>query len=217
MDIVEKMLEYKAGPLLLTPAYKTPDKNIGYLSRYAPGMRENGGVYTHAAAWSVIAEAMLGRGESAFRIYSKLNPVNRGKTPDEYYAEPYVTAGNIEGPDSPFYGRGGWTWYTGSAAWLFKAGLEWILGIRPSVDGLIVDPCIPRSWMTFTVRRQFRGATYRIEVNNPHGVEHGVAAYAIDGQTPLYPGNRNLVTLPVFGAGSTHSIVATLGPAAGKK
>jgi cellobiose phosphorylase len=217
MDIVEKILEYKAGPLLLTPAYKTPDKNIGYLSRYAPGMRENGGVYTHAAAWSVIAEAMLGRGKSAFRIYSKLNPVNRGKTPDEYDAEPYVTSGNIEGPDSPFYGRGGWSWYTGSAAWLFKVGLEWILGIRPSVDGLIVNPCIPRSWKTFTVRRQFRGATYRIEVNNPHGVEHGVSAYAIDGKPRLLPGDRNLVTLPVFEAGSTHSIVVTLGPSTGKK
>ena len=217
MDIVEKMLEYKAGPLLLTPAYTAPDKNIGYLTRYAPGMRENGGVYTHAAAWSVIAEAMLGRGESAFRIFSKLNPVNRGKTPDEYYAEPYVTSGNIEGPDSPFYGRGGWTWYTGSAAWLFKAGVEWILGIRPSVDGLIVDPCIPRSWKTFTVRRQFRGATYGIEVNNPHGVEHGVAAYAIDGRPPLCPGSRTLVTLPVFEAGSTHSIVVTLGPSTGRK
>ena len=217
MDIVEKMLEYKAGPLLLAPAYKTPDKYIGYLTRYAPGMRENGGVYTHAATWLVIAEAMLGRGEAAFRIYSKLLPVNRGKKPDEYFAEPYVTPGNIEGPDSPFYGRGGWTWYTGSAAWLFKVGLEWILGIRPSVEGLIVNPCIPKSWKTYTVRRQFRGAMYTIEVNNPHGVEHGVVSYAIDGNPSLHACDEKPVTLPVFEAGSDHSIVVTLGPSGGKK
>lgn len=180
MDVIEKHLEVDIGPLLLRPAYKKPDPYIGYLTRYAPGARENGGVYTHAATWAIVAAAMLGRGTSAFRIYSKLNPIMRGADPLRYCAEPYVTPGNIDGPDSAFHGRGGWTWYTGSAAWLFRAGLEWILGVRPTFDGLVIDPCIPPTWQKFHVRRLFRGATYLITVENPHGVECGVREVWVD-------------------------------------
>jgi len=211
MDEVEKNLEYKAGPLLLYPGYKTPDKFIGYLSRYAAGMRENGGVYTHAATWAVIAEAMLGRGEAAYRMFSKINPINRGKKPDEYFAEPYVTPGNIEGPDSKFYGRGGWTWYTGSASWLFKVGLEWILGIRPTFEGLVVDPCIPAAWDGFRVQRQFRGAHYMIEVKNPEHVNSGVKEILVDGEKYAEHCLASKPALPVFEAGSTHEILVTLG------
>ncbi|MCI0690415.1 glycosyl transferase family 36 [candidate division KSB1 bacterium] len=211
MNEVENRLEYKAGPLLLYPGYKTPDKYIGYLSRYAAGMRENGGVYTHAATWAVIAETMLGRGEAAYRMFSKINPINRGKKPDEYFAEPYVTPGNIEGPDSKFYGRGGWTWYSGSAAWLFKVGLEWILGIRPTFAGLVVDPCIPAAWDDFSVQRQFRGAHYMIEVKNPEHVNGGVKEILIDGEKYAEHCLASKPALPVFEAGSTHQIVVTLG------
>lgn len=211
MDVVEKELEYKAGPLLLYPAYKTVDTFIGYLTRYAAGMRENGGVYTHAATWAVIAEALLKRAEAAYRIYSKINPINRGLKPDEYVAEPYVTPGNIEGPESPFYGRGGWTWYTGSASWLFKVTLDWILGIRATFEGLLIDPCIPKTWKKYSVKRKFRGATYMIEVNNPSGVEYGVEEILIDGNlfVPKTPELKNV--LPVFEDGSTHTIKITLG------
>ena len=211
MDAVEKNLEYKAGPILLYPGYKTPDKFVGYLSRYAAGMRENGGVYTHAATWAVIAEALLGRGENAFRMFSKINPINRGKKPDEYVAEPYVTPGNIEGPDSKFYGRGGWTWYTGSSGWLFKVGLEWILGIRPTIAGLVIDPCIPAAWKGFKVRRHFRGALYWIEVKNPEHVNGGLKEILVDGQR--YAGDclSTKPALPVFEAGTTHQIIVTLG------
>jgi cellobiose phosphorylase len=211
LNIVEKKLEVEIGPLLLHPAYKTPDKEIGYLTRYSPGMRENGGVYTHAAAWAVIAAAKLGRGETAFRIYSKLNPMNRGKDPQRYCAEPYVTAGNIEGPASDFYGRGGWTWYTGSAAWLFKAGLEWILGIRPAPDGLQIDPCIPSAWKGYTIRRTFRGAIYNIRVVNPGSVECGVKELTVDGQRHCMTRGPRNKTVPVFPAGSTHDIRVVLG------
>ncbi|MDZ7267735.1 MAG: glycosyl transferase family 36 [candidate division KSB1 bacterium] len=211
MNMVEQHLEYKAGPLLLYPGYDTPDQFIGYLSRYAAGMRENGGVYTHAATWAVMAEAMLERGEAAYRLFSKINPVNRGMKPEEYFAEPYVTAGNIEGPDSKFYGRGGWTWYTGSAAWLFKAGWEWILGVRPTVEGLVVDPCIPSTWKGFKVRRRFRGAVYDIEVRNPHHVNCGVVEIWVDGEKYAEQCLRSKPVLPVFAAGSTHRIVVTLG------
>jgi len=210
-DVVEEKLEKEIGPLLLSPAYKTPDPYVGYLTRYSPGMRENGGVYTHAATWAIIAAAMLGRGESGHRIYAKLNPINRGKKPDVYFAEPYVTSGNIEGPDSDFYGRGGWTWYSGSATWLFKAGLEWILGIRGIVDGLIVDPCIPAAWNGFSVKRIFRGSVYNIEVKNPDHVECGVKEVWLDGEPQcMSMGPRNK-TLPVCDAGTVHDVVVVLG------
>lgn len=211
MDVVERDLEFEIGPLLLYPAYKTPDKYVGYLTRYAPGMRENGGVYTHGATWAVIAAAMLGRGESAYRIYSKLNPINRGKWPDKYCVEPYVTPGNIEGPDSAFYGRGGWTWYTGSAAWLFKVGLEWILGVRATSGGLLIDPCIPSAWKQFSVRRTFRGAVYNIDVTNPDHVQCGVKEMFVDGERHCMTKGPREKTVPPFDAGTTHTISVVLG------
>ncbi|MEK7670964.1 MAG: glycosyl hydrolase family 65 protein, partial [Bacteroidota bacterium] len=138
-------------------------------------------------------------------------PIYRGKKPDEYCAEPYVTPGNIEGPDSAFFGRGGWTWYTGSAAWLFKVGLEWILGVRPAFDGLLLDPCIPPAWNGFKVRRTFRGATYHIEVKNPEHVQCGVKELWVDGQRHcMTKGPRNKV-VPQFAEGTIHEVVVVLG------
>jgi cellobiose phosphorylase len=210
MDAVEQHLEYKAGPLLLAPAYRKPDVNIGYLSRYAPGVRENGGVYTHAATWAVLAAAKVGRGEMASRLFSKINPIVRGKRPDEYYAEPYVTPGNIDGPDSPFYGRGGWTWYTGSATWLLRVGMEGLLGIRPTAAGLVVDPCIKPSWKGFSVRRKFRGALYAIEVKNPGRVPCGVSGVEIDDVPTEMNTHGRGVLLPLFPPGTEHKIVVTM-------
>jgi cellobiose phosphorylase len=166
MDSVTTHLLKKNGCLLLSPAYTIPDKMIGYLSRYAPGRRENGGVYTHAATWAVWAYALLKNNEQAFSSYKNLCPVYNGMNPEGYVAEPYVTPGNIDGPDSPNYGMGGWTWYTGSAAWYQKVIVDWILGIRASKDGLIIDPCIPSDWKEFSVKRIFRGVSYKINVAN---------------------------------------------------
>jgi len=211
MDIVEQKLEKEIGTLLLYPAYKTPDKNVGYLTRYSPGMRENGGVYTHGATWSVIAAAMLGRGETAYRFYSKLNPINRGKNPDKYVAEPYVTSGNIEGPNSKYFGRGGWTWYSGSAAWLFKVGLEWILGVRATENGLQIDPCIPSAWKGFNVKRTFRGAVYNIEVKNPDHVQCGIKELWVDGQRHCMTKGPREKIIPSFEQGTSHTVVAILG------
>jgi cellobiose phosphorylase len=210
-DVVEHRLEKDIGPVLLTPAYATPDRYVGYLTRYSPGMRENGGVYTHAATWAIIAAAMLGRGGSAHRIYTKLNPAVRGREADRYVAEPYVTPGNIEGPESVHSGRGGWTWYSGSAAWLFKAGLEHILGVRGTFDGLLVDPCIPRDWGGFTVRRKFRGAVYNIEVRNPNHAECGVKELWVDGElhaTAMGPREKKI---PALERGTVHEVVVVLG------
>jgi len=182
MDAVEKHLMSNAGPLLLNPAYTSPDENIGYLSRYAPGTRENGGVYTHAATWSIWAECILGRSQKAYEIYKKLCPVYQGQKPDRYWAEPYVTPGNIDGPDSPHQGRGGWTWYTGSSAWLYRMTLERILGIRSDYDGLIIDPCLPEGWKSIFIRRFFRGVFYEITIESDGTVKAGVDKILVDGK-----------------------------------
>ncbi|MCB2156604.1 glycosyl transferase family 36 [bacterium] len=162
LDAAEEHLLREYGPLLFTPAYSTPDARVGYLTRYAPAVRENGGVYTHAAIWAIQAACKLGRAETAWSAFSRLAPPNRGRKPDHYAVEPYVTPGNIEGPESPGFGRGGWTWYTGSAAWLRRICLEWILGVRPEYDGLRVAPCLPAEWESAQITRPFRGDLFEI-------------------------------------------------------
>jgi len=209
MASVERYLARLYGPVLLWPAYGRPDSSIGYLSRYAPGRRENGGLYTHAATWTVWAFALLGEGNMAYDMYRRFNPIRRGLEPDLYRVEPYVTPGNVEGPDSPYFGRGGWTWYTGSAAWLFKVSLEAILGIRASLEGLIVDPCIPSAWDRFFIQRRFRGAVYNITVTNPSHVQKGLKEIIIDGR--MLPLSNEAACLPVFSAGTTHEVHITMG------
>ena len=181
MDAVTKNLLKKNGALLLTPAYSKPDKMIGYLSRYAPGRRENGGVYTHAATWAIWAYSILKDNKNAFEVYKRLSPINNGMNPDEYVAEPYVTPGNIDGPDSPHYGMGGWTWYTGSASWFQKVIVEFILGVRATQDGLLIDPCIPDHWKEFSIKRKFRGTIYCIEFKNLNG-NKGVPIIKVNGE-----------------------------------
>ena len=155
---------------------------IGYLSRYAPGRRENGGVYTHAATWAIWAFSKLKMSDLAYEAYKRLSPVYNGLNPDEYIAEPFVTPGNIDGPDSPNYGMGGWTWYTGSASWFQKMIVDWILGIRATPEGLIIDPCIPGDWDEFSVKRTFRGTIYNIKVFNEDHVPSGIKYIIADGE-----------------------------------
>ncbi|NOZ75315.1 MAG: glycosyl transferase family 36, partial [FCB group bacterium] len=205
MDSVNRHLVKKNGPLLLSPAYREPDENIGYLSRYAPGTRENGGVYSHAATWAIWAFGILKQADNAYQVFRRVCPVNNGKDPDEYCAEPYVTPGNIDGPDSDYYGKGGWTWYTGSATWLQKVTLEWILGIRAGFEGLTIDPCIPNSWKEFKVKRRFRNATYYIKVLNPEGVNGGIKSIEMDGKTV----DSNILPSPMDG--KTHKVTVVLG------
>ena len=196
------------GTLLNYPAFTQPRPDIGYVTRYAPGLRENGGVYTHAATWSVWAYAAAGQPEKAWAAYSRICPPNRSADLDIYKAEPYVTPGNIDGPISPFYGRGGWTWYTGSAQWLHRVATHWLLGIRPQANGLLVDPCIPADWPGFTITRRFRDAVYQIEVQNPDGVSSGVRSVTVDGQ--IFSG----ALLPVFADGNTHTVTVIMGATA---
>jgi len=182
IDSVTQLLLKKNGTLLLQPAYTQPDEMIGYLSRYAPGRRENGGVYTHAATWSIWAYSILKQSENTFEAFRKLCPIYNGMNPDEYIAEPFVTPGNIDGPDSPNYGMGGWTWYTGSASWFQKVIVDWILGIRTTPEGLIIDPCIPNDWKQYSLSRQYRGTSYYINVINKSGSGNEVKQMFIDGQ-----------------------------------
>jgi len=179
---VEKYLWCKYGPLLIYPGFTEPDENIGYISRYAPGVRENGAVYTHPACWSVLAECYLGKGDTAYRMYSSFSPIRRGMDPDLYKVEPYVTPGNTNGPQARDYGAGGWTWYTGSGAWLYRVSTNWVLGVRPTNEGLLIDPCIPRKWKTFTMKRVFGNSIYNIKVENPKGVSKGVKDFYVDGK-----------------------------------
>jgi len=156
-----------AGALLLAPAYDEPDERIGYITRYAPGLRENGGVYTHAATWAIAAAAKAGDADLVARLLDAINPAN--KDPERYLAEPYVLPGNVDGPASPWSGRGGWTWYTGSAAWLPRVIAEWVLGVRPTWEGLRFDPCLPRGWRQATMVRPWRGATLEIAIVSEAG------------------------------------------------
>lgn len=205
MASVTEYLLKDYGTLLNYPAFTKPRPDVGYVTRYAPGLRENGGVYTHAATWSVWAYTLVGQPELAYEAYRRICPPNRSADIERYKAEPYVTPGNIDGPLSDYYGRGGWTWYTGSAQWLHRVATHWILGIRPQVDGLLVAPSIPAQWPGYRVRRQFRQAVYEIEVKNPNRVSQGVASMTVDGQ----PLEGNLI--PAFGDSRTHQVEIIMG------
>ncbi len=206
MDSVTKHLLRDYGPLLNFPAFTRPRPDIGYVTRYAPGLRENGGVYTHAATWAVWAYVLTGDPERAYEVYRRICPPNRSRDIDVYKAEPYVTPGNVDGPQSEYYGRGGWTWYTGSAQWLHRVATHWILGIRPQEDGLLIAPAIPASWPGYKVVRRFRNAVYHIEVRNPYHVNQGVQSITVDGH-PLEG-----QVIPVFADGQTHSVEVVMGP-----
>jgi cellobiose phosphorylase len=204
MKNVSEYLLKDYGTLLNYPAFTSPRTDIGYVTRYAPGLRENGGVYTHAATWSVWAYSLLGQSEKAYEAYRKICPPNRSKDIDVYKAEPYVTPGNIDGPLSEYYGRGGWSWYTGSSQWLHRVGTQWILGVRPEFNGLRIEPSIPKKWDHYKVKRVFRNATYDITVNNPRHKNSGVSSVVIDGKA--FEGTL----LPIFADHKTHTIVVTL-------
>lgn len=160
---VESHLVKPYGPLLLSPAYTKPDASVGYITRYSPGSRENGGVYMHAATWALMAACKRRDPAAIERIWNGICPAKRGSdAPDAYAAEPYVTPGNVDGPLSENPGRAGWTWYTGSAAWMQRAALEWMIGVRPTWRGLLIDPCPAPSLGIVDVTRVWRGARVRV-------------------------------------------------------
>jgi cyclic beta-1,2-glucan glucanotransferase len=169
--------------LLLTPPFDRMQPSPGYIQGYVPGVRENGGQYTHAALWTVLAFAGLRDGDRAAELFSLVNPVNHGRTPDDvdrYRAEPYVVAADVYSRQ-PHTGRGGWTWYTGSAGWMYRVGIEAILGLTLDRGALRIDPCIPRHWPRYDARLRTAQAELQIVVENPSGVMSGVRLVELDG------------------------------------
>jgi cyclic beta-1,2-glucan synthetase len=194
--------------LLFTPPFDKTERDPGYIKSYPPGVRENGGQYTHAAIWSVIAYAMLGEGDQAAELLRMLNPINRTATRTGVYAykvEPYVLAADIYS-EPPHVRRGGWTWYTGAAGWYYRAGMEWILGLRVRADKLILDPCIPREWDSYSIFYQHDNTRYEITVENPNGVASGIKTITMDGERQL-KGN----SIPLQDDGQVHQVRVELG------
>jgi len=197
MAAVERHLVNRRDGLirLLTPPFDQMSRDPGYIKGYVPGVRENGGQYTHAAVWTVLAFAALGEGDKAGELFRLLNPVHRVSSRasvQRYKVEPYVVAGDVYG-EPPHVGRGGWTWYSGAAGWLYRAGMEWMLGFRLRGATLSVDPCVPRHWPGYTIRFRYHSAVYDITVENPHHVCRGVTLVELNGKQIISRDNIPLI------------------------
>jgi cyclic beta-1,2-glucan synthetase len=196
--------------LLFTPPFDHTNMDPGYIKGYPPGIRENGGQYTHAAIWSVIAFNTLGEGDKAFALYSMLNPIHHASSRAASYTykvEPYVIAADIYA-NPQHMGRGGWTWYTGSSGWMYRAGLESILGFYLEGDRLRIDPCIPKNWPGFEIAYRYKSTLYTIKVENRAGVNRGVVGIKLDGQ------EIGKVPIPLKDDGGKHVVQVVMGIAA---
>ncbi len=182
LDSVRSRLLTPHGLALLQPAYSAYNPDLGEISSYPSGYKENAGIFCHNNPWVMIAEARLGNADTALDYYLRINPSQREAQADLHRCEPYVYAQMIAGPDAPTHGEAKNSWLTGTAAWNYVAITQWILGIRPEYEGLRIDPCIPADWKGFEVRRRFRGQELQITVHNLGGVSHGVERMTVDGQ-----------------------------------
>jgi cyclic beta-1,2-glucan synthetase len=192
--------------MLLTPPFDNSKHDPGYIQGYVPGVRENGAQYTHAALWAVLATALSGNGNRALELFQIINPLTHAATPEDvatYKVEPYVVAADVYTAEGHL-GRGGWTWYTGSASWMYRIGLEAILGFTKRGETLEMDPCIPESWKEFHLVYRHGATTYRIAVNNPDGVQRGVAKTLLDGMEVDGP-------VDLADDGEVHEVIVTLG------
>ena len=209
MDAVRTQLVNRGAQtiLLLTPPFDHAQPDPGYIKAYLPGVRENGGQYTHAAAWVVMASARLGHGDEAVELFHMLNPVNRTRTSaalERYKAEPYVVAGDVYA-NSSHEGRAGWTWYTGAAGWMYRAGLESILGLRRQGQRFAIDPCVPSTWSEYSISWRTGSARYEITVSNPQRRCRGIAVATLDGSAV------NPDAIPISSDGATHAVHVVLG------
>jgi cyclic beta-1,2-glucan synthetase len=210
MESVEERLVRRDERLMLlfSPPFDRTPLDPGYIKGYVPGIRENGGQYTHAAAWAVVAFSMLGEGGKAVEFFNLLSPIHHASSRanlHRYKGEPYAVAADVYS-ERPHVGRGGWTWYTGAAGWLYRAGLESILGFRKQGSALCMDPCIPRDWKRFEITYRHGGTVYRITVENPKGVCRGVSRVSLDGAQ--LPGEA---LVPLSDDGSEHRVDVVLG------
>jgi cellobiose phosphorylase len=182
LDAVYAKLNTRNGIKISTPGFNGFDPKRGGITTYPPGAKENGGIFLHTNPWAIIAETLWGDGNRAFEYYNQINPAAKNDRIDESECEPYVYAQNILGDEHPQFGLARNSWLSGTASWTYQAGTQYILGIRPTFDGLMIDPCIPRSWDGFKVIREFRGAVYHITVENPDHVCRGVKSVWVDGK-----------------------------------
>ena len=209
MDAVRQRLVRQGDKLiqLFDPPFDKGTLQPGYIKGYVPGIRENGGQYTHAAVWVVLATAMEGDGDRALALWNLINPIYHATTTSDvrhYKVEPYVVCADIYGA-APHTGRGGWTWYTGSASWLYRVALEAILGFRLDGTSLRFSPCIPKAWPRYELTYRHGAATYRIHVDNAARTGRGVRTIRCDGE----PAADNTVIL--CDDGRVHTVQVELG------
>jgi cyclic beta-1,2-glucan synthetase len=215
MASVEKRLIDREARLilLLTPPFDRAQPSPGYIKGYVPGVRENGGQYTHAALWVVLAQALLGRGNAAHELLSFINPINRTSDPERvrrYRVEPFAVAADIYSAPAHL-GRGGWTWYTGAAGWMYRITIEHVLGIKREGNALKVEPCVPAEWPGYRVTYRIAGAEYIIDVENPEGTGCGPRSLALDGNA--VDGGKILLE-PNTGRHSVRVVLGNVAPAA---
>ncbi|MCK9563153.1 MAG: hypothetical protein M0R02_10600 [Bacteroidales bacterium] len=204
LDSVNEKLNTANGIKLSWPGYNGFDPSLGGVSTYPPGAKENGGIFLHANPWVMIAETIAGRGDRAYQYYNQINPASKNDELEVFESEPYCYPQNILGDEHPQFGLGRNAWLSGTSSWTYVAGTQWIAGIRPALDGLIIDPCIPTKWETLKVRRKFRGATYHISITNPNNVSKGIVKLLVNGEE--IEGNK----VPVFTSGDV-TVEAVMG------
>lgn len=205
MDSVDKYLYTPYGIMLNAPSYTVPDEEVGFVTRVYPGVKENGAIFSHPNPWVWAAECRLGRGDRAMKFYEALCPSRQNDMIEVREAEPYSYCQFIMGKDHTAHGRARHPFMTGSGGWAYFSATRYILGIRPQFDSLLVDPCIPACWKGFTAVRKWRGAAYRIQVENPEGVMKGVKALYVDG--------KEARSIPAFPAGTEHEVRVVMGRA----
>jgi len=195
--------------LLFAPPFDRAQPDPGYIAGYPPGIRENGGQYTHAALWAVLAFAMLRNGEKVHELLTLVNPIQHAGSSaaiHRYKVEPYVVCADVYS-EPPYVGRGGWTWYTGSAGWMYRATLEGLLGLRIQGAALTLDPCVPRAWPGFEIAYRHGRTLYEITVQNSAGTGHGIARATLDG-LDIEPKE---LRIPLKDDGTTHRVNVVLG------
>jgi cellobiose phosphorylase len=205
LDAVKKYLDCEYGIVLNNPAFTKYYINMGEISTYPKGYKENAGIFCHNNPWIMIGETVLGDGDRAFEYYSKIAPAYLEEISDLHKTEPYVYSQMIAGKDAFKPGEAKNSWLTGTAAWNFYAITQYILGIQPDYDGLTIDPCIPNEWDGFKITRKFRGAEYNIDIQNPNHISKGIVSMTVDGET--VDGN----TIPVLDNEKVHEVTVVLG------
>ena len=208
MESVQERLIRRSDRLILlfTPPFDKTPRDPGYVKGYLPGIRENGGQYTHAALWTIWAFAAVGDGDEAEALFRLINPIYRSNTPEEaagYKVEPYVIAADVYGVP-PHVGRGGWSWYTGSASWMYRLAVEAILGLRRMGDRLRIEPCIPQGWQEYSLRIRHGRSCYIVRVTNPDGQTTGIKELEVDGKRI----DGNVINL--VDDGQTHNVHARM-------